>query len=298
VTSLQAVPILLSLASALMFAVTFVLVKITGQNVSSLAALCVTLTTNVVTLWGWSLLSAQESISISIEWGYFAIAGIFAPLMGRFFQFQGMAKLGANITTPLTLTHPVVTVLFAVIFLGETLRIEIIVGVLMVLFGSLLLGAQNGNHPKNVSEVSKKYLLFPLAASFTYGVSVVFRKAGIDIGTDAVTAAAVTTTSSWLVLSIYLVAFRPAHALILCHTEFVTLVIAGIFSSIGPVLLYMALQKGHIAIIAPLAATTPFFVLLITFLFMRDNETFSVWIIIGTLFTVLGSSFMAYIGMS
>ena len=81
-TSLQAVPILLSLASALMFAVTFVLVKITGQNVSSLAALCVTLTTNVVTLWGWSLLSAQ--VTISIKWGYFAIAGIFAPLMGRF----------------------------------------------------------------------------------------------------------------------------------------------------------------------------------------------------------------------
>ena len=95
-TSLQVLPILLSLASALMFAVTFVLVKITGKNVSSLAALCVTLTTNVVTLWGWSLLSAQ--VSISIEWGYFAIAGIFAPLMGRFFQFQGMAKLGANIT--------------------------------------------------------------------------------------------------------------------------------------------------------------------------------------------------------
>lgn len=126
----------------------------------------------------------------------------------------------------------------------------------------------------------------------------VFRKAGIDIGTNAVTAAAVTNTSSWLVLSIYLVAFRPAHAFIRCHTEFIILVIAGIFSSIGPVLLYMALQKGHIAIIAPLAATTPFFVLLVTFLFVRDNETFSVWIIIETFITVLGSSFMAYIGMS
>lgn len=250
-TSSQAIPILFSLASSLMFAVTFILVKMAGKSASSLAALWVTLTTNVVFLWAWSLLREKGSISPSEEWKYFALAGMFAPLLGRLFQFQGMARLGANITTPITLTHPVFTVLLAAIFLGEILDVQIFFGIILVLAGSMLLGLQSGQGSMSCAIAPKSYLLFPLAASLAYGVSVLFRKIGIDIGTDAVTAAAVTTSTSWLLFALYLVIYRPAGAFGCRPAELLIFIVAGVFSSLGPVLLYMALQVGRVSIVAP-----------------------------------------------
>lgn len=297
-TSSEAIPILLSLASSLMFAVTFIFVKMAGKSASSLAALWVTLTTNVVFLWVWSLMRDKDSISPSMEWQYFALAGIFAPLLGRLFQFQGMARLGANITTPITLTHPVFTVFLAAIFLGEILDFEIFLGIMLVLVGSMLLGLQSGNDSMSCTIAPKPYLLFPLAASLAYGVSVLFRKIGIDIGTDAVTAAAVTTSTSWLLFALYLVAFRPSGVLRCGLTELVGFVAAGVFSSLGPVLLYMALQVGRVSVVAPLASTTPFFVLLVTGLFMRDEEVFNKWVVLGTIFTVLGVGLILYFGVA
>lgn len=47
-----------------------------------------------------------------------------------------------------------------------------------------------------------------MAASLSYGVSVVFRKIGIDHVADAVIAAAVTTTSSWGLLASYLIVYK------------------------------------------------------------------------------------------
>lgn len=297
-TSSEAIPILLSLASSLMFAVTFIFVRMAGKSASSLAALWVTLTTNVVFLWAWSLMRDKGSISPSMEWQYFALAGIFAPLLGRLFQFQGMARLGANITTPITLTHPVFTVFLAAIFLGEILDSEIFFGIMFVLAGSMLLGLQSGKDSMSCTIAPKPYLLFPLAASLAYGVSVLFRKIGIDIGTDAVTAAAVTTSTSWLLFALYLVAFRPSGVLRCELPELVGLVAAGVFSSLGPVLLYMALQVGRVSVVAPLASTTPFFVLLVTGLFMRDEEVFNKWVVLGTIFTVLGVGLILYFGVS
>nr|WP_255760146.1 EamA family transporter [Halomonas desiderata] len=288
VASSQSIPILLSLASSLMFACTFVLIKMAGQASSSLAALWVTLTTNVGFLWAWSLLREKGSVTPSGEWQYFVLAGIFAPLLGRLFQFQGMAKLGANITTPITLTHPIFTVLLAVVFLGESLGGGALFGVFLVLVGSILLGLQSGQGSMECAGAPKQFLLLPLAASLAYGVSVVFRKVGIDMGSDAVTAAAVTTSTSWLLFAIYLVAYRPSGVFRCKSQELAKFVAAGVFSSLGPVFLYMALQVGRVSVVAPLASTTPFFVLLVTGLYMRNDEVFNRWVVLGTIFTVLG----------
>ncbi|QOR37976.1 DMT family transporter [Billgrantia diversa] len=296
--SSQSLPILLSLASSLMFASTFFLIKMAGQASSSLAAIWVTLSTNVGFLWSWSLLRENGIISPSPEWQYFVLAGIFAPLLGRMFQFQGMAKLGANITTPITLTHPIFTVLLSVIFLDESLGRGALYGIFLVLGGGILLGFQGGRGTMVCTGTPYKFLLLPLAASLAYGVSVLFRKLGIDMGSDAVTAAAVTTSTSWLLFAIYLVIFRPSGVFTCKSHEFIKFVGAGVFSSLGPVFLYMALQVGKVSVVAPLASTTPFFVLLVTGLYMRNEEVLNRWVVLGTIFTVLGVVLIVSFGMS
>ena len=297
--SSELIAVTLALTSALMFAFTFTLVRVGVKTASSETALWVTLAINVVFLWGWSLVGYGWQFGDWWQWRYFFIAGIFAPLLGRLFQFLGMAKLGSNITTPLTLTHPVVTLVLAMAFLGETLTLLGLFGALLVIIGSVFVGSQGGkNQTASLKAVPKSYLLLPMVASLSYGISMVFRKIGIDIGTDAVTAAAVTTTSSWLFASIY-TGVSSGFRKIRCTTnEFGFFILAGIFSSLGPVLLYFSLQYADLVIVAPLASTTPLFVLLMSYLFLRADEIFTTKVVMGTIATVLGVMMVTMYGIA
>lgn len=292
-------PIGLALLSALMFALTFVFVRVGVKSASTTTALWVTLFINVVFLWGWSLLAHGWQFEHWWQWRYFFLSGVFAPLLGRLFQFLGMARLGANITTPLTLTHPVVSVVLAVLFLGEGVTWLGLVGALMVVAGSVVVGMQGGRGTtRSLGRVSRIYLLLPLCASLSYGISIVFRKIGIDMGTDAVTAAAVTCTSSWLFATLYVVASGSVGEIRCSRRELGFFVLAGIFSGLGPVLLYAALQFEDLVVVAPLAATTPLFVLLVSYLFIRADEIFTPQVFAGTVATVAGVILVTAYGLA
>ncbi|SDL40193.1 Uncharacterized membrane protein [Modicisalibacter muralis] len=291
--------IALALLSALMFAITFLLVRVGVGAASSFTALWITLSVNVVLLWSWSLWTTGWQFGDWWQWRHFVLAGMFAPLLGRLFQFQGMARLGANITTPLTLTHPVVTIVLALLFLDATATLPGLLGAGLVLLGSLVVGAQSGRDAAvGLGQASRLHLLFPLAASLSYGVSVVFRKLGIDAGTDAVTASAVTTTASWLFASLYLLASGANGDIRCSRREFGFFALAGLFSSLGPVFLYLALRHGNLIVVAPLAATTPLFVLLISCAFLRGSEIINRWVVLGTLATVLGVNIVTFFGLA
>lgn len=172
----------MALLSALMFAFTFLFVRIGVKTATTTTALWITLFVNVVFLWSLSLLIYGVQFQDWWQWRYFFLSGVFAPLLGRMFQFQGMARLGANITTPLTLTHPVISVLLAIAFLGEQITWLGFTGAMLVVIGSVVVGSEGGQQQtSSLNSVSRVYLLLPMAASLCYGVSVVFRKMGIDL---------------------------------------------------------------------------------------------------------------------
>lgn len=295
----QVLAIGLALLSALMFAFTFTLVRVGVKSASSETALWLTLLINVVFLWGWSLLSYGWQFDQWWEWRYFVLAGFFAPLLGRLFQFLGMARLGSNITTPLTLTHPVVTVVLAIAFLGERLTYLGLIGAVLVIAGSVLVGSQSGqSSSRGLSSVPRKYLVLPAIASLSYGVSMVFRKIGIDIGSDAVTASAVTTSASWFFASLYTGATNGFKRIRCTRKEFGFFILAGIFSALGPVLLYVAMQHADLVVVAPLAATTPLFVLLMSYVFIRADEIFTSRVIMGTVATVAGVMLVTIYGLA
>src|SRR5690606_20312150 len=150
----------------------------------------------------------------------------------------------------------------------------------------------------SLAQVPRTYLLLPLAASLCYGISVVFRKMGIDLGTDAITAAAVTCFSSWLFASLYVLATGKAGEIRCSRREFFFFVLAGVFSGLGPMLLYLSLQREALVVIAPIAATTPLFVLLVSWLFLRADELFTPKVITGTVATVAGVVLVSAYGIA
>lgn len=273
-----------ALLSSLIFAFSSVLVKIGTKHTSSLAALWLTLTINVLVLGTWALFKVDFHNFSLWDWRHFIVAGVFAPLLGRFFQFLGMAHLGANITTPLTLTHPLITILLALLFMGEETTFLGLLGAFLVLVGSIAVGLQGSSVPNTFYKTGKIsiYLLYPFAAAFSYGLSVALRKAGITSSTDLIVATAITITTSWTIASLFILPKKLDTFIPFDPNDLAILIIAGFLYSFGPLLLLIALEKGNLIVVAPLTATTPLFSLIITYLLIRKEEIFNRWIVFGT----------------
>jgi uncharacterized membrane protein len=281
------VEVIYALLSSIMFAATFLLVKIGRESASHLSVLWITLTINVVVL-GLSTLFIDIPKSLTLlDLKFFIISGMFAPLLGRLFQFVGMSKLGANTTTALTLTHPLVTVFIGLVFLGESGNVVQLLGAFLIITGSLLIAIFSGSNGNiRISSGYQIFLIYPLLASLTYGISIALRKVGIDQLNSPVLASAVTVSASWIILSLYVLVTRCK---ISCSgREFTYFFYAGILSSIGPIFLYLSLAIGNLLLIAPLAATTPLFVLVGTWLYSKNNEKFGYQIIVGTFGIFIG----------
>ncbi|WP_084404119.1 EamA family transporter [Marinobacterium litorale] len=282
-----------ALSSSIMFASTFLLVKIGREKSSHLSVLWITLSVNVLILCISSLLIEIPSNTKLIDLKYFILSGIFAPLLGRLFQFIGMSFLGANAATAITLTHPLFTVAIGLFFLGERASFIQMSGALLIIIGSLLISVCPTESPGfNLKNTSRNYLAYPLLASLTYGISIALRKVGIEEFNSPIIASAVTVCSSWSILTSYLI-IRKIR--IRCsRREIYYFIFAGVLSSLGPVLLYSALAIGNLLMVAPLAATTPLFVLLGTWFFSKNNENFNYPIVLGIIGIFIGLSLLTF----
>lgn len=283
-----------SLVSALFFAGTFIVIRLGRTQSNSLTILWVTLTVNVVALLILLPLFGQFDLNKWWDWRFLVYAGVFAPLLGRLFQFIGMDRIGVNITTPITLTHPLVSMLIALAFLDSTVSSPQLMGAGLILVGTLVVGWQSSSTKNDTISVKGRaiYIVFPILASLAYGVSNVYRKVAIDLGTDPVTASTVLITTSWLCVSVYILASSRVSSIRATRKELAYFILAGVFSTLGPIFYFIALAEGSLIVVAPLASTTPIFVLIGSWFLTREVELFNRAIILGTLVTVVGMMVM------
>jgi uncharacterized membrane protein len=287
-----AVPVSLAIVAALFFSFSTMLVRARVRRASPIVALALSLSVNVVVLWSVSLLWYDVTVDLW-RWRYFILAGVLAPVLGRFFNYSGIDKLGVNLSTPITYANPLVSVALALAFLGERLSLLGLVGALLVIAGGVVLGTVRGD---GAVSFKRKYLVLPVLAAVAYGSSQVLRKVGIDLVNEPVLAAAVTTTTSWSLLVVYLLFRRHSHDLVLGRSEATFFGLAGLAGSVAIPTLYLALQLGTVVVVTPLMNTTPLFVLLLSYLFFREEELFTARVLAGTVGIVAGVVLLSTFG--
>lgn len=288
------VPIALAVAASVFYATSNTLVRAGVRQSTPTVALFVSLTVNVVALWSMSAVLYDVSIDLW-AWRYFVIAGAFAPVLGRFFNYTGIDKIGVNLSIPIVYTNPVVAVVLSMAFLGERLSPGAAVGGLVIVFGGAVLGTVKGNG-EGTRSFDKRYLLFPLAGAFFYGTSHVFRKVGIDLIPNPIVAAAVTTTTSWLLVALYFAGTDRADLHRATRAELLYFSFAGLSTSVAIPLIYLAYQVGRVVIVTPVTNTSPLFVLLFSYLFFREEELFTPRVLVGTVFVVAGVVLVSLFG--
>jgi uncharacterized membrane protein len=286
-------PVALGLVAALFFALSNSFVRAGIDDSSPMLALLYSLTANVVVLWPVVLLFYDVEFDLW-SWRYFIVAGTLAPVLGRFFNYSGIEKLGINVSSPITYTNPLVSVLLATVFLGERLLALGYVGAVVIFVGSTLLGTTRSSG--GVRSFKKRHLVFPVLASLFYGSSHVFRELGIELVSSPVLATAVTATTSWVWLVLYLGVRHGQYDFAITRREASFFTLGGLATAVAIPLLYTALREGSVAVVVPMTNTTPFWILLLSFVFFRGEELFTPRVIGGTTLTVVGVVLLSTFG--
>jgi drug/metabolite transporter, DME family len=241
---------------------------------------------NIIFLWGISIvfvpLSSLTSTSILI----FVLVGLFQPGLTRLLTYKSIDTLGVALTDPIRATTPLFSAMMAIIFLGETITLPIVVATFMIIAGITLLSWRGGSMKLVGSAV---FLWYPIMASALAGATQVVRKFGLAAVPHPFLAAAVTATSS-LVVSILTLWYveKSQETWKMNRQCFWWYLAAGITISFGMVCIYYALDLGQVSVVIPIASTGPFFSLILTAIFLRDVERVTVRIVISAAMIVGG----------
>lgn len=282
----------LALVAALFFATSSTLVRARVRSASPVVALAVSLLVNVVVLWTIAFAFFEVTVDLW-RWRYFVVAGALAPVLGRFFNYAGIDALGVNISSPITFANPVVSMVVAIAFLGERISALGLAGGLIVVAGGSTIASAKGD---GSVDFEKKYLVLPVLAAVFYGTSHVFRKLGIDLVSSPVVAAAVTATTSLVLLTGYFLVRPSQRSFAVGREEALFFAMAGLATSIAIPVFYLALQVGSVVIVTPLLNTTPLFILAYSFLLFRGDELFTPRVVGGTVAVVVGVTLLSLYG--
>ncbi|WP_135536028.1 MULTISPECIES: DMT family transporter [Halostella] len=282
-------PIFLALLTAFAFAVSTVLVRVGVKNSSPLVALVVTMAVNVVVLWILSAIQYEVIVDLW-AWRWFILAGVFAPALGRLANYVGIQRVGVNLVSPISNMNPLVSVVLAIVLLGERLSFAGYSGVLLAVVGGVLLATVKGDSDFQIRRID---LLYPVFGAVTYGTVQIFRKLGTGLVAAPTIGAAVNLTTSFVIVVVGLALTGRLRTLTAPRQELVTFGAAGVVSSIGLASLYAAISLGKVTIVTPIFNASPLFVLLLTGLFVRSDEVFSKRVFVGTATVVAGVVLLA-----
>jgi drug/metabolite transporter (DMT)-like permease len=292
--------VVLALLSAASFAASHVVSKRGLQGTSVTGGFMVVVSCAWVVVSVPALLDLPASVptrSVAL----FAISGLFAPAISRAAALAGVLALGPSISVPIQQgLRPLIVLPAAAIVLGEAFGPLRVAGAAAIVAGGWVLSRQPGGgtgdvpaHPlldgeaspavegsirtrvrRRTATLSRGFrpgIIYPVAAAITYSASDLFVKSGLDTGPHPAFGAMVSIGVALLVWSV-------AHVLPSVRRRFRVgrhagwLVLSGTLMGIAILLLFSAFDRGEVSLVAPVVATQPLFVFLLSALFLRHLE--------------------------
>jgi len=274
-----------ALASAFFFALNHILTKKGLKYSNPPTAVLTSLAVNVVILWGFSLLFLPVRLLTLSGVLIFVIVGLFQPGLTRLLTYKSIKTVGVAITDPLRATTPMFSTFLAIILLGEQMTVTIFFSTSLIITGITLLSLRG----KVAAKIKIRYILYPLLASFLAGSSQIMRKFGLSSMPHPVLAAAVTATSSLVVVNA-IMWFSGQRKMIQemdrrCLPFYLA---AGIAISLGMVAIYYALDLGRVVVVIPISSTGPLFSLALTAIFLQGVERVTLKIVLGATLIISG----------
>jgi len=289
------IDVMLAVLAAVFYSLGVILVRkgLVESNFIS-ASFVITIVGNII-LWGPALLLATSNRINPTGVLLFALAGILDPGLTRLSYFFGMERIGASISASIFAVNPVFGTMAAVVLLGEQPTIGTLVGTSCVVCGALLLGKSIHTNNAKSGKV-KTGLAVSVFGSIVVGMAFIVRKMALNMMNKPIIGVALGYA---MALSIYTIVVAVSSnmrsiASVDGHT-FRLFWKAGVFMSLGWITSFYAIMYGNVVTVNPIMDTEPLFIFFFAYLYLRELETITPKLVIGTIIVILGVTLVSVI---
>ncbi len=227
---------------------------------------------------------------------YCATSALFATFLGRFCLYAAIGQLGATRGVVIKSLAPAITVLVAVLWLGEIPHKRDWIG-FGLLAGSILLLTLERIRTEDESiirGVTTRGLALAFAAAGLQGTGHIMRKLAVTSTLPPVLGATLEVVFALLYYIVYLIwsgKFRQ-YASFYLKSRSLYLLAAGVMSSAAVQLFFTASQTAPVSTVAVLVGLQPVLVVLISSVFFRGLERITWMTYVYVLCMVIGVSFI------
>jgi drug/metabolite transporter (DMT)-like permease len=278
-------PQLIALAAAISYAISGIAAKRGLRYSTPITVTLISVAVHAVTLWLALLLTRGIPRVSWLVLFLFALTGLLQPII-RLFTYAGIHYVGASRGSTLRGAHPLFSTGLAVLFLGEQLSLPIMVGTLLIVGGITLISWQPDTQPATFRWWHTGY---PLGAAVLAGISHPLRRYALTLANEPLYLAAVIGIVALPWLGSYIVIPGMGERPVWNRQSLGLFLFAGVFETLGILLVIVALSVGQVAIVSPIVATSPLWILFGTWLFLRGIESLTRRTVVGALCVVSGT---------
>jgi drug/metabolite transporter (DMT)-like permease len=308
--------------SAIGFALANVMIKkgTTKNSKNNGAFLSVILTTLIAGIFfiglglsrGWAVLNLEGIL-------FFMLAGIFTAFLGRNLLYSSIQHLGAVRSTAVKRLNPFFAVILAILILNETMTFTLFIGMILIFFsfGILIHESYRSKQAKeqdiyelgdsNAIETSlgiiKKTIIllrqfvsigyfFGLVSAFCYSLGYVARKYGLKEIPDSFFGALL-GSGVGAVCFVLMALFQERYRIIVSSTfkQFQPwLFTAGIMTSLGQILYFLALYHIEVSRVALIASIEIIFTIFLSAWVFKTFENLNITVITASIISMLGAA--------
>jgi drug/metabolite transporter (DMT)-like permease len=226
------------------------------------------------------------------QWGWLSLSSIIGLVIGDLFLFQSFIMVGPRLAMLVMAVSPVISTIFAWIFLGEILTPIQISGVLLTIFGvSLVIMDRSNKHNPIYSERHKWIgILFAFGAATGQAIGLIFAKKGLPPEFSALSGVVIRVLVAVIAVWLFAIITNQLKKNLQKIREFpetIKFTFAGavVGPFIGVWLSLIAVQFAKVGIASTLMALTPIFHLPIGSIL---KEKITKQAIFGTIITMIG----------
>ncbi|WP_241431208.1 DMT family transporter [Halococcus thailandensis] len=221
--------------------------------------------------------------------GAFFGIGLVSTGLARLLNYVGVERAGASVNSATVNTRPLWATILAIVFLGESITAQGVVGILCVVSGLGLVAFSGGG---DITGWNKRDLLFPLGAALTFAFGNVARRyLFTNTGATPLDAVALNELAGLVgLLSFILYSQRGQLRSFfrIPREAYAYFVGCGIFSALALFGLFAALERGQVTVVDPLSSPTSLFAILVTVLFFRQVESITRRLLVGAVLVISG----------
>lgn len=245
--------ILFAFGSAFFAGVTAILAKCGIEKTDSTVATAIRTIVVLVFSWVMAFLTAPASSieSISFKTWTFLILSGFATGASWLCYFHALQKGDVNKVVPIDKSSTVLTMILAMIFLGEGISLSGITAIILIGAGTFLMIEKKETGEKTSKE-NRQWMAYALLSALFASLTSILGKIGIE-GIDSNLGTAIRTfvvlIMSWLVV---FATGRKERLIGIQKKELLFIIVSGIATGASWLCYYKALQDGPASVVVPI----------------------------------------------